>query len=366
MKKIVLFLILATLLSGVAYGTYLYIQELNPTWERRAGLSEGYKTVINKDNIKGTYSYRSKTGTMRLLLSKDKMYEIYLTREGTEYLYSKGSWNKAIDESVFPERVSYLLESEKIEGSAGVFRFRHHEMKGFFFDPQKKNAPIKYYVHFPKKGLVYETWEFRIKKGGLLDLKTSKIYKGTGKETSKGQKGARTKSSNASGSNVASKVPTKERHEKAKIVPTSIQEIKNKVESVYDCKGGYGAMTVRLVILNGMSFEIHIVEGDKEFLYSKGVYAGGRKISLNGSEIAQEYAAYRLEKHNYHGTLVDDRGAEDGMKAIREVGEVWNAKTIFETWMFRKTDEGNLLDINDKKVFIYNEALSKWNMAEVK
>jgi hypothetical protein len=362
MKKIALFLILAALLSGIAYGAYLYIQELNPTWERRAGLSEGYKTVINKDKIKGTYSYKSRTGRMRLILSKDKRYEIFLKREGTEYLYSKGSWNKKVDESVFPERVSYLLESEKIEGSAGAFRFRHHEMKGFFFDPQKKNAPIKYYVHFPKKGLVYETWEFRINKSGLLDVKTSKIYKGASKEI----KAPVAKTPNTSGANITSKVPTKERHEKANIVPTSIQGIKSKVESVYDCKGGYGAMTVRLVILNGMSFEIHIVEGDKEFLYSKGIYAGGRKISLNGSEIAQEYAVYRLEKHNYHGTFVDDRGAEDGMKAIREVGEVWNAKIIFETWMFRKTDEGNLLDINDKKVFVYNEALSKWNMAEVK
>jgi hypothetical protein len=364
MKKVILFLVLSLLLSGIAYATYLYIQELNPTWERRAGLLASYKTVINKDKTQGNYSYKSKTGTVRLLLSKDKRYEIYLKREGVEYLYSKGAWNKTVDESVFPERVSYLLESEKIEASEGEFRFRHHEMKGLFFDPQKKNAPIKYYVHFPKKGLVYETWEFRIQKEGLLDIKTNKMYKGVDQKTSKGQQ-TKPNSPKKSATNTP-KVSTKERHEKANIIPTSIQKIKNKVEAVYDCKGGYGAMTVRLVLLRGMEFEIHVVENDKEFLYSKGIYAGGRRISLNGEEIAQEYAAYRLEKHSYHGTLVNDTESEDGMKAIRKIAEVWKAKTIFETWIFRKTDDGNFLDVNDKKVFVYNKALSQYNIAALK
>jgi hypothetical protein len=354
MKKIILFLILALLLSGIAYGTYLYIQELNPTWERRAGLVEAYQTNLDKESIQGTYTYKSKTGTMRLILSKEKAYEIYLMREGVEYLYSQGSWIRTIDESVFPEKVSYLLKSEKIEASAGEFRFRHHEMKGFFFDPQKKNAPIKYYVHFPKQGSVYETWTFRINEGGLLDVKTSNIYQRIGEETQEEEKALKFKTTK-----VAPKVSTKERHAKANITPTSIQKIKNKVESVYDCKGGYGAMTVRLVILSGMNFEIHILENDKEFLYSKGVYAGARRISLNGTEIAAKYAAYRLENHSYHGTLINDRGVEKGMKAIRTVGEVWNAKTIFETWMFRKTEDGNFLDMNDKKVFVYNKDLSK-------
>lgn len=361
MKKIILFLILGLLLSGIAYGTYLYIQELNPTWERRAGLIEAYKTNLDEDAIQGTYSYESKTGTMRLLLSKDKAYEIYLKREGVEYLYSKGSWKKAVDESVFPEQISYLLESEKIKGSAGEFRFRHHEMKGFFFDPQKKNALIKYYVHFPKQGLVYETWEFRINEGGLLDMKTRNIYQKIDQKTEEEEKELKTKKAK-----VAPKVSAKERHAKANMVPTSLQKIKHKVESVYDCKGAYGAMTVRLVFLTGMNFEFHILEGEKEFLYSKGVYAGGTRISLNGLELEQKYAAYRLEKHNYHGTFVNDAGGDEGMKAIRKVGEVWTAKTIFETWMFRKTADGNLLDMNDKKVFVYNKDLSKWNMAGVK
>jgi hypothetical protein len=361
MKKIVLFLTLALLLSGIAYATYLYIQELNPTWERRAGLVESNDTVINKENLKGTYTYKSKTGIVRLNLSKDKLYEIYLTREGVEYLYSKGSWNKKVDESVFPEQVSYLLKSEKIEGSEGEFRFRHHEMKGLFFDPQKKNAPIKYYVHFPKTGLVYETWEFRIKEEGLLDVKTRKTYKGAAQGTSKGEK--KKKTAKAS---VPSKISIKERHEKANIVPTDIQKIRNKVESVYDCKGGYGAMTVRLVILQGMAFEIHILEKDKEFLYSKGIYAGNSRISLNGVEIAKEYATYRLDKHACRGTFVNDTGNDGKMEVVRKIAEIKKAKTIFETWIFSKTDEGNLLDVNDKKVFVYNKALSKWNMAEVK
>lgn len=362
-------MILALLLSNIGYGTYLYIQELNPSWERRAGLSIDDKEGINKNNIQGAYSYQSKTGLVRLILSKNKAYEMYLTRAGTEYLYSKGAWERTIDESVFPERVHYLLKSEPIKGVVGEFRFRHHEMKGLFFDAQKENTQIKYYGYFPKEGNVYETWEFRLKKDVLLDLKTNKLYKATQKK-SKVQSNKKTSkakpSKKQSGSNSMPKVSRKERHEKANIIPTNIQTIKNKVESVYDCKGGYGAMTVRLVLLRGMEFEIHILENKQEFLYSKGVYAGGRRISLNASELKQEYVAYRLEKHNYHGTFVNDKGGEDGMKAIRKVGEVWNAKTIFETWIFRKTEDGNLLDINDKKVFVYNKTLSKWNMAEVK
>lgn len=363
MKKIVLFLTLAILLSGIAYATYLYIQELNPSWERRAGLSEGYKTAILQDNIEGTYSYQSKTGTMRLILSKDKRYEIYLMRKGANYLYSKGTCDKVVDESVFPEQTSYRLKSEAIEGRVGEFRFRHHEMKGRFLDLQKKEALIKYYVHFPKKGLVCETWEFIGSEDGLWDMKTNKIYREVSTKTAKALKA---KNSKKPKSTIALNASTKERHTKADIVPTNIQKIKNKVESVYDCKGGYGAMTVRLVILSGMTFQVHIVEDGRAFLYSKGVYADGRRISLNGTEIAREYAAYRFEKHAYHGTFVNDTGSEDGMKAIRRIGDVWKAKIIFETWVFSKTGDGNLLDVNDKKLFVYNKNLSEWNMAAVK
>lgn len=366
MKKIFFFLILTVLLSGIAYGTYLYIQELNPSWERRAGLVENYKSTFEDKKTEGSYTYSSKTGLVRLDLSKNNLFEMYLKREGVDYLYAKGKWKTSIDESVFPERISYLLESDALEGLLAEFRFRFHEMKGLFFDT-KNGKPIKYYGYFPKEGTVFETWEFIPKGKDLLDIKTNKIYQGVSNSGKKRQKSANkkpTKKMNTSKKNTPVAVSTKERHDKANIVPASIQKIKSKVESVYDCKNGYGAMLVRLVFLSGMKFEIHVLEEGKEFLYSKGVYAGGQRVSLNALEIKPEYAAYRLEKHPYHGTFVNDTGGEDGMKAIRKVAEVWKAKSIFETWMFRKTDDGHFLDMNDKKTFKYNKSLSKWNMAK--
>lgn len=359
-------MILTALLSGIAYATYLYIQELNPSWERRAGLVDNYKTTFEDEKLEGIYTCSSKTGVVRLVLSKNNLFEIYLKREGADYLYAKGKWKTSIDESVFPERISYSLESEKIEGLVAEFRFRFHEMKGLFFDAQN-GKPIQYYGYFPKEGTVLETWEFRRKGKDLLDVKTNKTYQGIGSNTGSQQKKSgknNTKKANKSQKSAAPVLSIKERHEKANIVPTNIQKIKSKVQSVYDCENGYGAMTVRLVFLSGMKFEVHVLEEGEAFLYSKGVYADGQRIALNALEIKQEYAAYRLDKHPYHGTFVNDTGGEDGMKAIRKVAEIWKAKSIFETWIFSKTSAGNLLDVNDKKVFKYNKSLSKWNMAE--